>query len=301
MRAIMSVLWEVRILSRLLYAEWKRLWNSLIFHLGMIFSVGLAVFIVVLRWMDVRKNPQYYAQFDVDYVSVDGVLFIGVMYLIFAFAVFVPVFVGTEYSNGTIRNKLIAGKSRGQIYFSELLVCVTANLLMFFLYLAVMLGLGGFLLGIEVLKPVDILKYTLIDLAAIMSFTALLVAITTITANKATAAIACFLTTFVLLLGGITIFQNLSAPEFYELDSIQKELAGENAELQREQNPNPHYIRGTKRKVYTFLNEFLPVSQLFQVGMESVDYAGKLAAYDGLLLILVTGAGVYVLERKNIK
>ena len=41
--------------------------------------------------------------------------------------------------------------------------------------------------------------------------------------------------------------------------------------------------------------------QLFQVGMESVDQFGSLAVYDGLLIVLVTGAGVFVLERKNIK
>jgi hypothetical protein len=41
--------------------------------------------------------------------------------------------------------------------------------------------------------------------------------------------------------------------------------------------------------------------QLFQVGMESVDQFGRLAVYDGLLNVLVTGVGVFVLERKNIK
>lgn len=296
----MSIWWEVRTLNRLLSAEWKRLWNSLVFRLGMLFSAGLAIFIVAARWLDVRNHPQYYAELSADYVSVDGVLFMGVLYLIFVYAVLVPVFVGTEYSDGTIRNKLIAGKNRVQIYFSEFLVCTFANFLIYLLYLAVMLVLGGRVLGIRVLQPVDILKYTLADLAAIIAFTAFLTAVTIVVANKAASAIVCLLTTFVLLIAGITILQNLSAPEFYESDSYEVNASGEVVPMQPEKNPNPHYVRGTKRKVYTFLNDFLPVSQLYQVGMESVDSFGRMAAYDGLLVVLVTGVGIFLFERKNL-
>lgn len=296
----MSIWWEVRTLNRLLSAEWKRLWNSLIFRIGMLFSAGLAIFIVAVRWLDVRNHPQYYAELSADYASVDGVLFMGVLYLIFVYAVLVPVFVGKEYSDGTIRNKLIAGKNRVQIYFSEFLVCTFANFLMYLLYLAVMLVFGGRVLGIRVLQPVDILKYTLADLAAILAFTAFLTAVTIVAANKAASAIVCLLTTFVLLIAGITILQNLSAPEFYEADSYEVNASGENVSMQPEMNPNPHYVRGTKRKVYTFLNDFLPVSQLYQIGMESVDSFGRMAAYDGLLVVLATGAGIFLFERKNL-
>ena len=36
-------------------------------------------------------------------------------------AVVVPSFIGLNYSNGLIRNKLMAGNSRMQVYFSELI------------------------------------------------------------------------------------------------------------------------------------------------------------------------------------
>ena len=39
------------------------------------------------------------------------------------YAVFVAFFVGKEYSNGTIRNKLIHGNTRNQVYFAYLITC----------------------------------------------------------------------------------------------------------------------------------------------------------------------------------
>lgn len=302
-------------MNRLLKAEMIRLVNSFVFKLGMLFSGGLAVFIVGARWLDVRNNPEYYAALEADYASADAIIFIGVLYLLFAFAVEVSVFIGTEYSDGTIRNKLIAGRSRTEIYFSEFFVCVAANLFMYLFYLVLMLGLGGSMLGIVELKSWDILKYALLDTAAVIAFTALLTAVTIALPSKASGAIVCLLMTLILLLSGITISQNLSAPEYYDTyeyvdeetgvvissdtDSYVDEKTGEVIPLERKKNY--HYVAGTKRKIYTVINELSPVAQLFRVGVGDAKHLSRMAAYDGVLLLLVTGVGVILLERKNIK
>ena len=57
-------------------------------------------------------------------------------------AIFIGLFIGTEYSNGTMRNKLVIGHSRGAIYFSNLAVCIAAALLIHIVYVATTLVVG---------------------------------------------------------------------------------------------------------------------------------------------------------------
>lgn len=102
---------------------------------------------VLMRWADVRKNADEYAQLSVEYSNTDALIFVGGLYLIFAAAVVVGLFVGTEYSDGTIRNKLSAGHARRDIYLSKLIVCAAADVVIYVVYILVVLGLGQILLG----------------------------------------------------------------------------------------------------------------------------------------------------------
>lgn len=73
----------------------------------------------------------------------------------FVFVVFVPIllslvtalFVGSEYSDGTMRNKLIVGHKRHHIYLSALIVCSTAGILLCAAYLLPHTCFGLLLLG----------------------------------------------------------------------------------------------------------------------------------------------------------
>ena len=51
-------------------------------------------------------------------------------------AVFISLFVGSEYSDGTIRNKLVVGHSRMRIYLANLIVCSIACVLISLAYAA---------------------------------------------------------------------------------------------------------------------------------------------------------------------
>ena len=58
--------------------------------------------------------------------SIDQPFFSHIMYMGVISAVFISLFIGAEYSNGTVRNKLIVGHSRTDIYFSNLILCIAA-------------------------------------------------------------------------------------------------------------------------------------------------------------------------------
>ena len=61
-------------------------------------------------------------------------------------ALFASLFLGTEYSDGTIRNKLTVGHNRSHIYLSNFLVCLAASLTLLAAWL-ITCSLGFFLMG----------------------------------------------------------------------------------------------------------------------------------------------------------
>lgn len=71
---------------------------------------------------------QFYQEYkghltDEEWFSLDGIAFGCLIILGIVFSVVVSMYIGTDYSDGTIRNKIVVGKSRWCIYFSNFLIC----------------------------------------------------------------------------------------------------------------------------------------------------------------------------------
>lgn len=64
-------------MNKLLSAEFMRLYKSFVFKLCLIFSAGLGIFTVIIRWLDIRKHADTYAQLSVEYLNADGLIFVG--------------------------------------------------------------------------------------------------------------------------------------------------------------------------------------------------------------------------------
>lgn len=126
---------------KLLRAGVRRNTHSLVFWLALAAACVTPLYIVL--------NNYYYANmlgqaFPPDYAllgSINGYIFP------LALAVFVSVFLGTEYLDKTIRNKLIVGHSRTALYFSNLILCIMAAAAMYGAALAVAVSVGVPLLG----------------------------------------------------------------------------------------------------------------------------------------------------------
>lgn len=70
--------------------------------------------------------------------ATETLLFIAA-YNLFALILFGCLFIGTDYSFGTIRNKLISGQSRLKIYFSNLFLLILVGIIYFLSYVLVVL------------------------------------------------------------------------------------------------------------------------------------------------------------------
>ena len=286
-------------MSKLLNANFARLWKSRIFWLGMLFSAGLSVFFILMRYIDIEQHQEVYATLDESYKNADELIFIGGITIIFAAAVFIGIFVGTEYSDGTLRNKLIIGHSRSSIYISNLITCIATDIMMHLTYIIITLLLGKLILDISVLTFKKILLLTLIGTAAMITVSSILVMISMLIHSKSAGAVAILIATIVMFMSTVTIADRLSAPEYYEGYSYIDEDTGEKIDVEREKNT--HYPTGTKRKVYEFLNDFLPTSQLYKAASLDSSKPDIALIYDGIILLITTTAGIAVFRRKNLK
>lgn len=286
-------------MSKLLRSNFARLWKSRIFWLGMLFSAGLSIFFILMRYIDIEQHQKIYANLDESYKNADELIFMGGIIIIFAAAVFIGIFVGTEYSDGTLRNKLIIGHSRSSIYISNLIVCTTAGIIMHLTYIITTILLGNLLLEDSTLTFKKILLLTLMGTAAMIAASSLLVMISMLIHSKSAGAVAILIATMVMFFASMTIFQRLSTPEYNDAYSYIDEDTGKPVVVEKEKNTN--YLTGTKRKVYEFLNDFIPTSQLYKSALLDSSKLDITLIYDGIIILITTTAGIAVFRRKNLK
>lgn len=286
-------------MNKLLSAEFVRLFKSLIFKLSAVVSAGFGIFAVLVRWLDIKKNAEIYAQLSIEYSNADGLIFAGEMYIEFVIAVFISIFVGTEYSDGTIRNKLTVGHTRGSIYISKLIVCAAADIMMHILYILVVLAMGNVFLDGTTMEAAQIMRFTVVSTTAVLALTALLLLFSMSIQNKAAGAVVCLLSVLIMMFATMSIQQRLEAPEYYDGYSYVDEETGKMITVEKEKNPK--FLTGMKRDVYEFLNNVIPFSQLYQIAMNNDDNLGLIAVYDCAIIVITTGVGVAVFRRKNLK
>lgn len=286
-------------MNRLLIAEFVRLCKSFVFKLGLFFSAGLGIFIVIMRWIDVKKHPKAYAQLGAEYFSADGLIFVGGIYVVFVVAVVIGIFIGTEYGDGTIRNKLVVGHKRKSIYASKLVVCGAASLIMHGSYIVASLAAGNLLLEGTTMEGKEILLFIAAGSAAMLAMTAILLLISMSIQSKAAGSVVCLLVTMVMLFASLTIWQRLQAPKYSDGYSYMNEITREIKTGEKVENPR--YLTGVKRNVYEFLNNFLPISQLYQVVMGESGNVGTMMLYDCLIIFVTMGGGIMMFQKKDLK
>ena len=212
-------------------------------------------------------------------------------------SVLVALFAGSDYSGGTLRNKLIAGHRRGNIYLANLITCCCAGLLLCFAFV-IPQGVLGPLLGGQIQStPMKLLMYGALSLVLMIAFTALFTLIVMLCQNKSHTVAECILLVFVLIFLGAYITSALNEPEY---------LAGysytENGvTVEEPETKNPNYISGTKRQVYEFMQDFTPGGQMLRISDMDTEKPAMLALYDGIILLAATGLGMVFFRRRDLK
>lgn len=292
-------------MRNLLRANFSRLFKSKIFYLAVLVMAGLAACATWNQWDEMRKYGSV--------ASVDYALFLSQVLFGIVAAIFVSLFVGVEYSDGTIRNKLMVGRKRTDIYLANFITCMAALAIVYAASTAVALGMSTLLLEPSVVPAKHLWiafgmgLFTVLAYAAIYNFFAMLLS------NKTYTAIASILLAFGLMICAAYVQNRLDQPEFYQqlapgiVTGADEDVTmavmedGTVAEMKLETVPNPLYLSGAERERFQFFLDVNPYGQTTELAMLNIPHPGRIILLDlGIVLIFGLG-GVTLFRRKDIK
>lgn len=281
-------------MNKLLTANFARLRKNKIFWLGTAGMFLWAVLMLAGQYQTKLSDPGFDSvleDFFFEYAPIIG----GVC------AVFTSLFLGTDYSDGTIRNKIVIGHSRSSVYFSNLIVTSAACLIMNGAWILAMSTVGIVLFGWFHCNIITVLIYLLITVLMILSFTAVFTMIGMLNQNKAGVAVISLLTFLALLFLGSYCVNRLNEPEMYSGGPMITVVDGSVSTDTAEPEENPDYVRGTMRKMYAFIQDFLPTGQGIQISSLEAEHPFRMMINSLLIIVVITGAGAACFSRKDLK
>lgn len=216
-------------------------------------------------------------------------------------AFFISMFIGTEYSNGTLRNKIATGKKRIKIYFANLITVYISLIIFCTAYIIPYLCACIPLLGNFRSYSIKQISIILICIAFIVfAYAVIFLTATMLVQNKASSAVGCIMAAYFLLFGGVYINSCLLQEKFE--DHVYMD---ENGKIVQElHQPNPNYVDGKKRKVYEFISNVLPGNQSFSIMMwdgKDMSRIYKIELYSSILAAASMAFGIILFRRKDLK
>ena len=221
-------------------------------------------------------------------------------YFVYAFpiglliSVFTSLFLGSEYSDGTIRNKLVVGHKRSDVYLSKLFANIAFSLILLFF------GLLGGLCGIPFLGLWKVGNMIWVYLLVSVFFTVSYAAVFTLTGmlctNKAVSAVWAILLFLILFILSFHVYAGLMEPEVSHGLLITKE-----GMQMGDPSPNPNYISGLEREIYQFIIDVLPTGQCIQLEEFSVQHPLRMMISSLVIAVGTTVCGIWAFGRKDLK
>lgn len=275
-------------MRKLLSAEFSRMRKDKVFWLGVIFMFGFGLFVVYTQYSDIVRYGEHR--------HFDDVLFSYVLFMGCCSAVFCSMFTGTEYSDGTVRNKLVVGHLRSSIYLSNWVTSTVAAMIMAVVFLVSYCSLGSFLLEAPKASAGQIVFHLFLSIFTIMAFSSLFSMLSMLITRKSASAVVCLLVFLGLLMMAMVVKAKLDAPEF-----VSDYIMTVNGVEMTEPRPNPKFLQPGERKVYQYFLDLLPTGQGLQLSAFEVPNPLWIMANSVLISVVTTVSGIFAFRKKNLK
>ena len=275
-------------MRKLLSANFCRLRRDKVFWIGFL---AMLVYTVVSMLSCCKQALRDASSFE---YTLDTFYFLYNIPIGFPIAVYISLFLGTEYSDGTIRNKLIVGHTRHDIYLANLFTNIFCGILL------LLAGILGGLCGIPFLGTWKmgkmVLVFLLVNAMCMVAYAAIFTLIGMLCSNKAIAAVLSILLFLGLMAIAFNVYYRLEEPEVVNGLIFTKE-----GMQVGEPEPNPRYLTGWKRELYQFAMDFLPTSQCMQMEELTVVHPIRMILSSVGITLVTTLGGIAAFAKKDLK
>lgn len=271
---------------KIIKSELYRLRKSNILYCSLIITIIIALAII--------GNQYYYFKHDNTIISYD-IIWFYTMLIGFFIAIFVSIFIGSDFTNRTINYKIISGYKRSTIYLSYLIISIIFSLLCLFVYMTIILLLGLFFIKNSNVSNYQVFILIIENSLLITTYSSLFTLITVITKDKTLSVVISTIAIFGLTILSFLMLEHLKEEKYIKqyniMDNYVQELLVE----------NPKYLTGKKRKLYELTTDILPTGVAIRISNLSILERKNIIVYSLILIIIFNSLGIVILNKKNLK
>ncbi len=272
---------------KLLNAGFTRLKKNKLFWLLAIFSIGLALFMIYTQYSDMKRYGEAMEVYQLllNYSTIIGIVI----------SIFTSLFLGVEYSDGAIRNKISIGHKRANIYLSNLIIATITSLFSYILFMVVIAIIGIPLFGSITIPITTLLKLIGCIFATVIAYSSIFTFIAMMISNKTISAVFSIMLAFGMMMVALICLNILTANEYIQSASMV------NGEMKFEEVKNPRYPSEKERKVYQTLLDINPAGQMFQIAGRTAPNMKVLLLYSLGIIVVFTSTGLVLFNKKELK
>lgn len=280
-------------MNKLLNANLVRLKKDTAFKVCLVFTVLYAIVTIIAGWRSMEIN---HTQIPMDalFLNSFGVSgFVAVPGIVMAS--FCSLFIGTEFSDGTLRNKLIVGHKRAEIYFVNFLTCAFCGIFFNLVYLLASAVVGIPLFGGFQLETSTLLLLMADGMLALIAYAAVFNMLAMVLQNKTLCVCLALIIVMTSMFLCFYLMKRLEGPPMIEVYQM---VDGQTA---TETVPNAQYVAGNARKFFQFLIDFLPSGQSLQLSGQSAVHLKLMPLYSAAVIFVTNACGILLFQKKDIR
>lgn len=277
-------------MRKILSANFARLWKNKVFWLAMAFMV-----IGSLAFSYLNYNTSL--KFDDRIYYVEDVVFNLFPMLGFVSGIFISLYLGAEFDDKTIRNKLIVGHTRGEVFFANYLTCIVATML---LLIGMMLfsGIAGFIFFREFMMSGLEMAFLLLCCILVTAVcSAIYVAISMNVQSRSTSVVI----SMVLILG-LTFLASFINTRLDEQPMVYSsvQITMDGVQL-GDLTENSAYVGGAARTIMELIYDLLPTGQAAQINNMEYERCMRWPWLSAILLAGTTVTGFGFFKKRDVR
>lgn len=267
-------------MSKLLSANFMRVSKSRLFRAGLIVTVGYCLFLLLINYFEKA------AHIGNSIVQAEWYLLSPFSVIVFFCPIFSSIFIGTDYSDNTIRNKLTVGYTRKEIYLTNFITICLSNLLITAITTIVVAVIGTILFHWKLTNTSLFTLYYFSGLLMLIAFSGLFTFMAMLIQGKAISSITCILT-FLLSYLAESIIRTLVLG-LYEGIAVSEQFSFLSDEM-------------ISQTALEWIYDFLPTGQSMQITSGIVLNPLRLPLCSLLFTSVTVSFGLIIFCRKDLK